>query len=159
MTEDYILAPQEKYGRKNKPSGKVASKLCTKCSNALPLTEFYKNPQWGGQSFHDAWCRNCVKGHCKDRETLREYCWYNNRLWRDDMYEKSIKQAEYTLSSNADYLKATPEKKQKMLDEQACSHFLGKMNLATVYSYCDNISEENIYREFKPNSLAGTPDG
>lgn len=65
----------------------VAAKLCVRCGEVKPLHDFYSNKEWATQSFHDAWCKACALGFCKDRETLQSFCWYNNRSWSDDYYE------------------------------------------------------------------------
>lgn len=48
---------------------RVTSKLCVRCGNVLPLNNFYGNKGWATQSFHDAWCKDCVTSFCNDKET------------------------------------------------------------------------------------------
>lgn len=82
---------------------RVASKLCVRCGAVLPVNDFYANKGWATQSFRDAWCKDCVTSFCKDKEMLREYCWYNNRRWADEHFETAMKKARYTMANNADY--------------------------------------------------------
>lgn len=135
---------------------KVASKLCVRCGRVLPLTSFYGNKGWATQSFHDAWCRDCSTKFCHDLDTLREYCWYNNRRWTDEYYEMAQKKARYTLANSNEYLKATAEKREELEAEATCRSFFSIMNLSNVYAYSDNVGREGEYREFDADSDAGT---
>lgn len=89
-----------KSKRKDK---RIPSKMCVRCGKILPLNGFYSNVRWGAQSFHDAWCKECVGTFCVDKETLREYCWYNNRVWADEYFDAAMKKARYTLANHAEY--------------------------------------------------------
>lgn len=75
---------------------RVASKLCVRCGAILPLGDFYGNKGWATQSFRDAWCKTCVSKFCGSKDSLHEYCWYNNRRWSDDYYDAAVKKARYT---------------------------------------------------------------
>ena len=77
----------------------IASKLCVYCSKVKPLNDFYGNKGWAAQSFHDAWCKECAVKYCIDKDTLREYCYYNNRRWSEEMYESAVKKAKYSLAA------------------------------------------------------------
>lgn len=48
---------------------KLISKLCVKCGKVLPLQDFYSNKDWMDQTYHDAWCKECVGKFCVDKET------------------------------------------------------------------------------------------
>ena len=82
------MAESTRSRRKEK---RIPSKLCVRCGRVKPLNEFYANKGWASQSFHDAWCRECAMKYCVDRETLQEYCWYNNRKWSEELYEGAAK--------------------------------------------------------------------
>lgn len=43
-----------------KSKQQIASKLCVRCGEVLPLNSFYSNKEWASQSFHDAWCKECA---------------------------------------------------------------------------------------------------
>ena len=77
--------------RSRRKEKRVASKLCIYCNRIKPLNEFYTNKGWASQSFHDAWCRECAVKNSTDRESLQAYCWYNNRLWSDTLYDAAVK--------------------------------------------------------------------
>lgn len=62
------------------------AKACVKCGRVLPLDAFYKNNSWKEQLFHDAWCKECYAGWCKDLDTLKVYMEENNRIWDDGIW-------------------------------------------------------------------------
>ena len=64
-------------------------KLCIKCNRSLPLSEFYPNKKWAAQSYHDAWCKECAQRYCTDQESLKQYCFENNRKWEDSYWDSS----------------------------------------------------------------------
>lgn len=135
-----------------KRTNKTPKKLCVKCGKVLPLNDFYRNREWSAQSYRDAWCKKCVNDFCTTRESLREYCWYNNRAWSDEYYDQALNRAMYSLSTSGDYLSAggkDAEQKRKRLEEEAaCRSFLGIMNLAGLYHYTENVDTDGNYRTY-----------
>ena len=100
-------------GRRGGYAKTVQSKLCVKCNRVLPLGEFYPNSKWKAQMYRDAWCKECAMKHCKDKETLREYCIENNRTWEDSYYDTAMKKALYGLATNPEYISPKTSKKRK----------------------------------------------
>ena len=143
-----------------KRTNKTPKKLCVKCGKVLPLNDFYRNREWSAQSYRDAWCKKCVNDFCTTRESLREYCWYNNRAWSDEYYDQALNRAMYSLSTSGDYLSAggkDAEQKRKRLEEEAaCRSFLGIMNLAGLYHYTENVDTDGNYRTYNEKSGEGT---
>ena len=137
---------------------RLPSKMCVRCGKIQPLNEFYNNRGWATQSFHDAWCKTCVVSFCKDIETLREYCWYNNRRWSDEFWDASMKKARYSLANNKDFLSAREgsDKRLEVEGRTACRQFFSMMHLGNVYHYSANIGEEGAYKEYDGESSAGT---
>lgn len=122
----------------------VNAKYCIRCGKILPLADFYVNKAWAKQKGRDAWCKDCAAKYCKDMETVRQYCFDNNRLWREDLWDTAVGKAQYILSTNADYLnpKTSPEKKKKIENETAVRQFFGSMNWGRNYVYVDNIGAD-----------------
>lgn len=136
---------------------KVASKMCVKCGKILPLDQFYLNKGWVAQSYRDAWCKECAGKCCVSKEGAREYCWYNNRRWSDTYWEMAEKRGAYVLSNDPDYLSAKSENKRREIAERiAGRYYFSVMNLSSVYSFSSNIDTEGDYKEFNPESSAGT---
>lgn len=128
-------------------------KLCLKCGHVLPLGSFYQNREWREQSCRDAWCKSCIQKFCVNRETLREYCWYNNREWSDMNYEQARKKAGYLLANDAGYISRRLSEGEKTAAEEkaACRAFFSLMNLEGVYRYACNQSEVLGYRDYAPD--------
>ena len=122
-------------------------KLCVKCNRSLPLGEFYLNKGWKEQSYHDAWCKDCVQRYCKEMESLKEYCYENNRKWEDDYWDAAYKKAQYYLSTNKVYTNPTeaPEKKKALVDEMTCRQFFTMMNIKAFYTYVDRVKSNDIF--------------
>lgn len=136
---------------------RISSKMCVKCGKVLPLDQFYLNKDWDVQSCRDIWCKECAAKHCTTQEATREYCWYNNRRWSDAYWDMAVKKGMYALANDPDYLMAKDENKRRVLEERmAGRYFFSIMNLQSVYQYSPNISEGSAFREFDPESTAGT---
>lgn len=142
-----------------KRNNKMHMKLCVKCGKVLPLNDFYQHKDWVAQSYHDAWCKNCVSSFCTTKDALREYCWYNNRAWSDTYYEQAKRRSMYSLANDGEYLALNgkgAEAKRGILEERAaCRGFLGIMNLASVYRYSNNMGDDSAFRPFDAESGAG----
>lgn len=127
-----------------------ATKVCTKCKQTRPLTEFYANKEWVDQLGKDCWCKACA-GKCKTKDELREYFWENNREWNERLWESSRKKAEQTASQNAIYQKSPDERRNVILDNLTCQNAL--KNMQVVYKFVDHSSDVNTlsYQEAKEN--------
>ena len=138
--------------RSRRKEKRIPSKLCVRCGGVKPLNEFYANKGWASQSFHDAWCRECAMKYCVDRETLQEYCWYNNRKWSEELYEGAAKKARYTLANDPVYLDASaPEEKRRSVENRAIVRaFFSVMNLDYLYGYVPNMTEDGACVPFEP---------
>ena len=147
----YISTPP----KKTTPRSKLPSKICVRCGKKKRLTDFFGNRQFVQQAYVDAWCKDCVNKHAVDKETMREYCWYNNRLWNELMWERAIKGAEYVVSTNGEYITAGKQKKEDLLNVAACNQYKRLMNLAAFYVYSPNMDNEGVYKDYKPESIDG----
>lgn len=125
----------------------VASKLCIRCNRALPLGEFYPNKAWANQRYRDAWCKECVTQYCHDKETLQQYCYENNRQWKDSYWDSALKKAQYVLATDADYLnpKTSAKKKKDIENRTATKQFFSLMNLGPFYYYVENVGDDGHF--------------
>lgn len=143
----------------------VPSKMCLRCKRIKPLTDFYKNRAWTEQSGVDLYCKDCCKQMCIDMTTMRKYCWENNRLWMDDMWNAARKRAERVWANQKEWLnpRTSEKKKREIEDRMTCGMFFTVMNLAAYYKFVDNTDEDGQVREFNPDSTDGrlikTADG
>lgn len=131
---------------------KISKKVCVKCGKILPLNDFYQNHDWAEQSYRDAWCKKCASEFCTTRDSLKEYCWYNNRVWSDEYYDQALNRAMYSLATTGEYLSANGKnaeaKRRKLEEEAACRSFLGIMNLKAIYHFVDNVNTDGAIRPF-----------
>jgi len=74
---------------------KEPDKMCMRCRQIKPITEFYKNRGWSAGLYSDSICRECARAEVSDKETARKYCWENNRLWSDALWEAAGRKADY----------------------------------------------------------------
>ena len=121
----------------------VSSKYCLRCNRVLPLNQFYPNKMWGDQRYHDAWCKDCVGKYCVDKESVKQYFYDNNRMWKDSIWDTALKKAQYVLATDATYInKATSSTKREEIEKRtAAKQVFSLMNLSQNYSYVDNVSE------------------
>ena len=122
-------------------SKKLNSKLCVKCNRILPLEKFSGNKLWASQQYRDAWCTECARDFCKDKETVKEYCFANNRKFKDKAWEAACKKAAYDLNTNKIWLNPLTSQEDKDR-EQALAQaraFLVIKNNAYAYEYEENI--------------------
>ena len=142
------------------PAGKrkVASKLCVRCRKVHPLGEFYANSGWKEQSYCDAYCKSCAKAVCKDKASVREYFWCNNRLWDERIWDSAEKKAQYKLATDAEYLstRTSKQRKEEIAAYAAAQQCLAVMNMACFYRYSANVTEDGEYVKFDPDSRDGT---
>ena len=74
----------------------------------------------------------------KNEESLREYCYENNRAWKDELYDSAVRKATKTLSTDEKYINAFPALQEGMTDKAIVSAFIQMMNLTAFYRYVDN---------------------
>ena len=122
-------------------------KLCVKCNRSLPLGDFYPNRKWAAQTYHDAWCRDCAQRYCKDQESLKDYCFENNRKWEDSYWDSAYKKAQYHLSNNHLYIdpRTPAEKKKAIADEATCRQFFTLMNMKPFYTFVENVDTGDVF--------------
>lgn len=137
------------------PKKKTLSKLCIKCNRILPLEKFSANRLWASQQYRDAWCTECTRDFCKDEDTVRRYCFENNREFKEKAWEAAKKKAAYDLNNNKVYLNPmTPPEKKKEEEELAQARaFLVLKNNAYAYNYVENIhvadsNDDAVVHEF-----------
>lgn len=134
---------------------KIASKLCIRCNRIMPLEKFSANKLWASQQYRDAWCTECAKKYCVDEETVKRYCYENNRKFKENAWEAAKKKAKYDLANNKVWLNplTSPEDKKKEEDLATARSFLVLKNMAYAYEYEENLrvadsSDDAVAHEF-----------
>lgn len=138
-----------------KPS---AMKMCLRCHEIKPLTDFYSNKAWTDQNGRDLYCKECARDMCVDRDTLRKYMWENNRLWRDEIWATAETRAMRVLANNPEFLseRTSAKKKSEIKNRTIANQAFFTMNLANLYAYHDNTDDEGNIRDFDSDSLDGS---
>ena len=123
------------------PKKKIASKLCIKCNRILPLEKFSANRLWASQQYRDAWCVDCAKSFCVDEETVKQYCFENNRKFKDNAWEAAKRRAVYDLNNNKIWLNPMASQEDKNKEEALAQAraFLSIKNNNYAYEYEENI--------------------
>ena len=131
------------------PKKKTPSKLCIKCNRILPLEKFSANRLWASQQYRDAWCTECASNFCKDEETVKRYCFENNRVFKEKAWEAAKKKAAYDLNNNKVYLNpmTPPEKKKEEETLAQARAFLVVKNMPYAYEYVENIHVADVTRD------------
>jgi len=134
---------------------KIASKLCIRCNRIMPLEKFSANKLWASQQYRDAWCTECAKKYCVDEETVKRYCYENNRKFKENAWEAAKKKAKYDLGNNKVWLNplSSPEDKKREEDLAAARSFLVLKNMPYAYEYEENLrvadsSDDAVAHEF-----------
>lgn len=124
---------------------KQSGKLCIRCNRILPLDKFSANKLWASQQYRDAWCTECTKEFCKDEESVKRYCFENNRKFKENAWEAARKKAMYDLNNDKEYLHpmTTPERKKELETMAQARAFLVIKNNAYAYEYEENIHVVN----------------
>jgi hypothetical protein len=138
---------------------KIMSKICVKCGKVKALNAFLPHREWASQSFHDAWCKNCVQSFCVTVDTLKEYCYYNNRRFSRIQYDVAIKKARYALANNAEYIRrqTNPAKKEALEEQATIRQYFTLINLPNYYMYASNISDGGNMPDYDPGREADPP--
>ena len=128
---------------------KVSGKLCIRCNNILPLEKFSPNRQWASQQYRDAWCEDCAKKYCVDEETVKRYCFENNRKFKENAWEAANKKAVYNLNNDKEYLNpmTTPERKKELEALAQARAFLSLKNNVYAYEYEENVRAADSTRD------------
>lgn len=131
------------------PKRKQNAKLCIRCNRILPLEKFSANKLWASQQYRDAWCTECTKNFCVDMETVKRYCFENNRKFKEKAWEAAKKKAAYDLNNNKVYLNpmTPPEVKQKEEALATARAFLIVKNMSYAYEYEENIHVADSTRD------------
>lgn len=131
------------------PRKKINSKLCIKCNRILPLEKFSANKLWASQQYRDAWCTECARDFCVDKETVKRYCYENNRKFKEKAWEAAKKKAQYDLANNKVWLNplTPPERKQQEESLAQARAFLVIKNMSYAYEYEENLRVRDVTRD------------
>ena len=139
---------------------KINSKLCVRCNNILPLEKFAQNKLWVSQQYRDAWCMDCAKKYCIDKDTVTRYCLENNRVLKENAWAAAEKKAMYDLNNDKAWLNpmTPPEEKEKLKALAQARAFLSLKNNNYAYEYVENIHVTNSTNDAVVHELSDEKD-
>lgn len=136
MTVPYVLSKP----KKSQPP--VQTRLCLHCNQVKPLSQFYANHDWVDNGCKDKWCKQCV-AKIRTKDEMRRYYWENNRMWKENVWENALKQAEIQASKSAVYQKSNEDRRQVLLESIACPIIPSMMQKTQNYKYEDHTQDVN----------------
>lgn len=115
------------------------------------------NKGWVSQQCCDSVCKECARQLVTDKESARKYCWDNNRVWSERMWEIAKNKTAPLLANNEEWLskKTSQKKKDEIEQKYMVASFFSAINNQAVYRYVEN-EDETGRRPYIPESTVGT---
>ena len=128
----------------SKPKGKppAQTRMCIHCGQTKPLSNFYSNKDWVENNGKDAWCKQCI-AKIRTKDEMRRYFWENNRMWKENVWENALKQAELQAAKSTVYQKSNEDRRQVLLESIACPIMPQLFKLAQNYKYEEHKKDVN----------------
>lgn len=128
------------------------TRMCIKCGQTKPLSNFYSNKDWHENNGKDAWCKQCI-AKIRTKDEMRRYFWENNRMWKENVWENALKQAEIQAAKSTVYQKSNEDRRQVLLESIACPIMPQLFKLTQNYKYEEHKKDVNTndYDEAKEN--------
>lgn len=141
MTKDLKEIHRRSTEAKKVGTSLEKKKLCVKCQKVLPLTKYFTNKDWKEQGGKDAWCRDCVADFCVTKGAIQEYCFYNNRMFSEDVYKIATERGPYEVANDPIFTnsRATQKQKDLVMNKAIAKQYFKIMSLAAYYQYTSNI--------------------
>lgn len=127
-------------------------KVCPICGKELPLRDFYENIE-NKQGFnHDFWCKNCAKRFVQDKDTMKEYCENNARVFMQDLWEDSKELAKKKYVQKGGAItgdSALSEAVKQSLIRSSISSYFRRFNSDKWYRYNDPMEIPETIEEYE----------
>lgn len=109
------------------------------------MHDYYKNKDSKESYFKDNWCKSCIDKYVQDVTTLKEYCYYNNRVFSPILLAEAEQKIDERLSTDEKYLiMADIDTKIKYRFRDIKHYYFSRMNLGQHYIYQNSIPDEEI---------------
>ena len=128
------------------------TRMCIHCGQTKPLSNFLSNRDWVGNGNKDAWCKQCL-AKIRTKDEMRRYFWENNRMWKENVWENALKQAELEAAKSTVYQKSNEDRRSVLLESIACPIMPSLFKLTQNYKYEEHKKDANTndYDEAKEN--------
>ena len=128
--------------RNSKPPAQT--KLCLHCNQSKPTAKYYANRNWVENGKKDAWCKECV-AKIRTKDEMRRYFWENNRMWKENVWETALKQAEIEATKSTVYQKSNEDRRKVLLEAIACPIMPTLMQMTQNYKFEDHSKDVNVH--------------
>jgi hypothetical protein len=120
-------------------------KYCRKCGEKTYLDDFYINREWKAEHFRDAWCKKCVNNYVCDEETLKEYCEFNKRVFREELCVWVDEKLKIDFENDKKYVRCVDfNKKDRIFWDAFKKLFFQHMNRIQHYKFSGTLTEDEI---------------
>ena len=128
------------------------TRMCVHCGQTKPLSNFLANKDWIENGKKDAWCKQCL-AKIRTKDEMRRYFWENNRMWKENVWENALKQAELEAAKSTVYQKSNEDRRAVLLETIACPIMPSLFKLTQNYKYEEHKkdADTNDYDEAKEN--------
>ena len=127
---------------KTKGKPPAQTRMCIHCGQTKPVSNFYSNKDWVENNGKDAWCKQCI-AKIRNKDEMRRYFWENNRMWRENVWENALKQAELQAAKSTVYQKSNEDRRQVLLESIACPIMPQLFKLSQNYKYEEHKKDVN----------------
>lgn len=97
--------------------------------------DFYKNRDNIANSGYDFWCKSCVNTSVNDKETMKEYCRQNNRVFSNELWEKQEQLATADVEQGKIGGLRSNTAKANYIMRRTISDYFKEMNAVRWYEY------------------------
>jgi hypothetical protein len=126
--------------KKGKPPAQT--RMCIHCGQTKPLSNFLSNKDWISNGSKDAWCKQCI-AKIRTKDEMRRYFWENNRMWKENVWENALKQAELEAAKSTVYQKSNEERRHILLESIACPIMPKLFKMSQNYKYEEHKDDVN----------------
>jgi len=114
---------------------KESKKKCNKCGQVKVFSRFFMNRKWEQEMMRDSWCKDCIAIHVTDRESLIQYCDFNQRLFHPYLWSIAT---EYCLNKYKEAKEYTSLSKDEVsqtdfIDKKSIKIYFSRMNMRQYY--------------------------
>ena len=127
---------------KTKGKPPAQTRMCIHCGQTKPVSNFYANKDWVENNGKDAWCKQCI-AKIRTKDEMRRYFWENNRMWKENVWENALKQAEIQAAKSTVYQKSNEDRRQVLLESIACPIMPQLFKLSQNYKYEEHKKDVN----------------
>ena len=125
-----------------KGTAPAQTRMCIHCGQTKPLSNFLANKDWHENGGKDAWCKQCL-AKIRTKDEMRRYFWENNRMWKENVWENALKQAELEAAKSTVYQKSNEDRRRILLESIACPIMPKLFKMSQNYKFEEHKKDVN----------------